>query len=152
MNRTKIPVKKFRTNFRKIYIQKNDEGISLFFFNLTLVFTMNLLLLLVSMKFKFLNRSISNKRFDYSPLYYDERKQRLEQKRKYYEEQALDADQRSELFRQNIRENWSHSSYRQEQRRKINIRTFLLIALILALGYLIFSGTDQVDTVVTKLW
>lgn len=113
---------------------------------------MNLLLLLVSMKFKFLNRSISNKRFDYSPLYYDERKQRLEQKRKYYEEQALDADQRSELFRQNIRENWSHSSYRQEQRRKINIRTFLLIALILALGYLIFSGTDQVDTVVTKLW
>lgn len=85
-------------------------------------------------------------------MYYDERKQRLDQKRKFYQDVELDPEQRSHALRENLRENWSHSSYRQEQRRKMSLRTLLLVAIILALGYLVFSGVDEVDTVVTKLW
>lgn len=35
----------------------------------------------MSMKFRFLNKTIQNQRFNYNPMYYDERKERLNRKR-----------------------------------------------------------------------
>ena len=37
-----------------------------------------------SMKFRFLNKTIENRRFDYQPMHYDERKEWLNQKRELY--------------------------------------------------------------------
>ena len=107
------------------------------------------------MKFRFLNKTIENKRFEYSPMYYDERKERLERKKKEYaklEEDNLSDKERKEIFRSNLKEGWSRTEYRSSQQKSSNIRVLILIGLILALGYFIFNGVDEVDTVVTKLW
>lgn len=107
------------------------------------------------MKFRFLNKTIEHSRFEYRPLYYDERKEKLERmKQKYAEVNQKNTNDavRQSLLRENIRENWSRAQYRQAQQKSANLRILLLIGVILALGYFIFNGVDEVDSVVTKLW
>lgn len=107
------------------------------------------------MKLRFLNKTIQHRQFDYSPLYFDERKDRLNKKKELYsklETGELSEDDRREMLRNSIREEWSRTEHRKELNKKANIRILLLIALILILGYFIFNGVDQVDTVVKKLW
>ncbi len=107
------------------------------------------------MKFRFLNKTIENQRFDYSPRYYDERKQRLERKKSQYQElekEDISDYKRKELLRDSIKEGWSRAEYRQSANKSSNIRILILIALLVALGYFIFNGVDDVDTVVTKIW
>ncbi len=107
------------------------------------------------MKFKFLANSIRNKRFDYSPMHYDERKERLDLKRKEFERlenSELHDEDRKTILRQNMQESWSRAKYAQNQRSSSNLRVLLLIAILFALGYLIFNGVDGVDQVVKKLW
>ena len=111
--------------------------------------------LLVSMKIKFLNKSIQNKRFEYSPMYYSERKERIERKKAQYaklEEGNASESERREFFKDNMRHEWSRSKVRQVHNRAANIRTLILIVLIVGLGYFIFNGVDGVDTIVKKLW
>lgn len=107
------------------------------------------------MKFRFLNKTIENQRFDYTPRYYDERKQRLERKKAQYkeiEEGTVSDDKRREMFRENIQEGFSRAQVRQSAQKSSNMRILILIVLMLALGYFIFNGVDDVDTVVTKMW
>lgn len=107
------------------------------------------------MKFRFLNKTIQNQRFNYNPMYYDERKERLERKKEQYqklEDNTISDSDRRELFRENLKEGFSRASYRQTQQRSANIRVLILVGLILALGYFIFNGVNEVDTVVKKLW
>lgn len=107
------------------------------------------------MRLKFLNKTIPHKRFDYSPMYYDERKERLKEKREHYNKLhngEITEDERREYFKDNLRSEWSRTNYRGKQVRSSNFRIVLLIALILALGYFIFNGIDEVDTVVNKIW
>lgn len=107
------------------------------------------------MKLKFLNKTIQNKRFEYAPMYYSERKERLERKKEQYakmEEGELSENERRKFFKDNMRQEWSRSKVRQVHNRAANIRTLILIVLIVGLGYFIFNGLDDVDTVVKKLW
>ena len=107
------------------------------------------------MKFRFLNKTFENRQFDYSPMYYDERKERLKRKKdqfKSLKEDNLSADDRKEMLKERMKMEWSGAEYRQAVRKTSNIRTLLLIALILALGYFIFNGVDEVDTVVKKVF
>ena len=107
------------------------------------------------MKFRFLNKTIQNQRFNYNPMYYDERKERLDRKREQYqklEDNTISDDERRELFRENLKEGFSRAHYRQTQQRSSNIRVLILIGLILVLGYFVFNGVNEVDTVVKKLW
>lgn len=107
------------------------------------------------MKFRFLNKTISNQRFNYNPMYYDERKERLDRKREQYqklESNTLSEAEKREMFRENLKEGFSRAQYRQTQQRSSNIRVLILVGLILALGYFIFNGISEVDTVVKKLW
>ena len=109
----------------------------------------------ITMKFRFLNKTIENQRFDYTPRYYDERKQRLERKKALYkqlDEGTISDEKRREMFRENIQEGFSRSQVRQSAQKSSNMRILILIALMLALGYFIFNGVDDVDTVVTKMW
>ena len=107
------------------------------------------------MKFRFLNKKIENQRFNYSPMYFDERKQRLKRKRAQYQE-LEDEDtsdyKRKEMLRDSIQEGWSRAAYRQSENKSSNIRILILIAILVGLGYFIFNGVDEVDTVVTKIW
>jgi hypothetical protein len=107
------------------------------------------------MKLRFLNTSGKHQRFHYNPMYYDERKERLDKKKELYRKMhdgALSTDERREMFKDNLRENWSRTDIRGLQHRKANLRVILLILIIVALGYFIFNGIDEVDTVVKNLW
>ena len=88
-------------------------------------------------------------------MYYDERKERLDRKKEQYqklEEDTLSESEKREMFRENLRDGFSRAQYRQTQQRSSNIRVLILIGLILVLGYFIFNGVSEVDTVVKKLW
>ncbi len=107
------------------------------------------------MKIRFLNKTIQHQRFNYQPLYYDQRKEELAQKKKLYkelEDGEMSDLRRKELFKKTIREEFNRAEYRQNQKRTSNYRILLLIFIILALGYFVFNGVDEVDTVVKKLW
>ena len=107
------------------------------------------------MKLRFLNKTIENQRFNYTPMYYDERQERLERKKRQYqklENEPLSDEKRKELFRGNLQEGFSRAKYRQTQQRSSNIRIIVLIGIIVLLGYFIFFGVNEVDTIVKKLW
>ena len=101
------------------------------------------------MKLKFLNKSFENTRFQYNPLYYDERK---EAQYKKLEENKMSDEERREMFRSNLQDGWSRAQYRQSAQKSSNIRILILIGLIVVLGYFIFNGLDHIDGVVTKLF
>ena len=107
------------------------------------------------MKIRFLNNVKSNKRFDYTPMYYDQRKEERERKRAYYEKLEtgeIGEEERRAMFRENLKSGLSRGEMRQSQNRSANIRVLLLIVLLLALGYFMFNGIDRVDTVVKKVF
>lgn len=107
------------------------------------------------MKFRFLNKTIENRRFDYQPMHYDERKEWLNQKRELYrkmENNELSAEERRAVLRDNLRKEYGRAEFRKGQQRTSNIRILILIGLIVALGYFVFNGVDEVDTIVKKLW
>ena len=107
------------------------------------------------MKFRFLNNTLENRRFDYNPRYYDDRKEALAQKKEYYEKMKsgdLSDDDRRSSFRDNLKGELTRGEYRQGQNRSANIRVIVLIVVIGALGYFILNGLDDVDTIVNKLW
>lgn len=107
------------------------------------------------MKFRFLNNTLENKRFDYTPRYYDDRKEAIERKKAYYEKLKtgeLTDEERRLMFRESVKGELSRGQYRQGQNRSANIRVFLLLIVLIALGYFIFNGLDDVDTIVNNLW
>ena len=70
------------------------------------------------MKIKFLNNTTQNQRFQYNPMYYDERKIHLAQKKKQYSElesSDLTDERRKEIFRDNIKGEWNRAQYRKNQ-------------------------------------
>jgi uncharacterized membrane protein YjgN (DUF898 family) len=107
-----------------------------------------------SMQFRFLNKTFKNKRFDFSPMHYDERKERLDLKKAQFESldrEDLSEEDRRKILRQNMSESWNRGSNVEKQRSSANLRVFLLVILILILGYFIFNGLDDVDVVVKKI-
>lgn len=108
-----------------------------------------------SMKFRFLNKTIENRRFDYQPMHYDERKEWLNQKRELYrkiENNELTAEERRSMLKDNLRKEYGRAEFRKGQQRTSNIRILILIALIVGLGYFVFNGIDEVDAIVKELW
>ncbi len=107
------------------------------------------------MKFQFLNKTFKNKQFDYSPRYYDERKERLALKKKEFEKlenSELNVNERKSILRSNMQNTWSRAKSSQKQKQSSNLRVLMLIGILLVLGYFILNGINEVDTVVKKLW
>lgn len=88
-------------------------------------------------------------------MYYDERKESLNKKKELYRRmqtgEMSDAEKK-EMLRQEMRQSWSRSNYRKSQEKASNIRIMILIVVLLALGYFIFNGIDEVDNIVEKVW
>lgn len=106
------------------------------------------------MQFKFLNKNFKNRRFDFSPMYYDERKERLEMKKSQYEalhREDVSEEDRRNILRQNMTESWNRSKHAEQQKMSSNMRIAILVLIILGLGYFIFNGVNEVDTVVKKI-
>ena len=107
------------------------------------------------MKIRFLNNNISARKFDYNAMYYDERKERLAAKKEQFaklENGEISDEERRSMLRESMRSEWSRSEIRQKANRSANLRTLILIVIIVALGYFVFYGVDQVDTIVNNLW
>jgi hypothetical protein len=104
------------------------------------------------MAISFISKSGRNKRFNYAPRYYDERKERLEMKKKSFLEDEKSSDsQRKELLRDAIHQSWNRSKYVSKQKQSANLRIVILIVLILVLGYFVFNGLDDVDQVIKSV-
>ena len=109
----------------------------------------------VSMKIRFFNSNTEHKRFGYSPMYFDERKERLAHKKEQYQriqDGEMSKDERRDMLRDNLRSEFSRADYRRREQKTSNIRIILLIGVLLVLGYLVFNGVSEVDTIVNKLW
>lgn len=107
------------------------------------------------MKIRFLNKTIENRRFDYTPMYYDERKEALKNKKELYQRMksgSLSENEKRQLLRDEMKQSWSRTNYRKSQEQISNFRIMILILLLLGLGYFIFNGIDDVDTIVKKIW
>ena len=107
------------------------------------------------MRIKFLKNTLRNKSFDYRPMYYDERKDKLRQKVKEFdkENEVPDDETRRNALRQRMEQNWQRGSQKgNPASRAYNLRILILIFILLALGYFVFFGMDKVDVIVKKLW
>ena len=56
------------------------------------------------------------------------------------------------MLKERMHSEWSGTEFRQTARKNANMRTIVLVVLIVALGYFIFNGVDEVDTVVKKVF
>lgn len=85
-----------------------------------------------------------HKRFDYTPRYYDERKDRIENMKKLYSEEGTEkTSAQRELLRDDIRRAWRNdSSSISKQKNAANIRLIIILALILLAVYFIFGYVD----------
>lgn len=88
-------------------------------------------------------------------MYYDEKKEALDKKKELYrrmKEGELSESEKREMLRDEMRQSWSRTNYRKSQEKASNIRILILVLVFLALGYFIFNGIDEVDTIVEKIW
>ena len=88
-------------------------------------------------------------------MYYDEKKEALNKKKERYQrliKGELSESDKREVLRDEMRLSWSRTNYRKSQEKASNIRILILILVLLALGYFIFNGVDDVDTIVEKIW
>ena len=100
---------------------------------------------------KFLNSRLRPKRFAYFPRYYDERKEKLELKRKLYADENLSDNDRILIMREKLRDKRGSHKVNQNQLYNRNTRFLFLLFLLFALGYFILNGLDDIDHVIFKL-
>jgi hypothetical protein len=103
------------------------------------------------MALRFFNPKITHKKFSFYTRYYDERKEKLDLKRKSYETSELNSEDRTEILKDKLRDTWSVGKTRQKANYEANFRVVVLIFLIVALGYFVFNGLDDIDKVIHKL-
>ena len=105
------------------------------------------------MKYRFLNNRIKNKKFRYSPLFYNERKENLEIKKSYYTKlKNNNINKENQFLRDAIKRNWNNKQTRKRSNTNYNIRILSLIIILLGLGYFIFNGIGNINSVINKIW
>jgi hypothetical protein len=104
------------------------------------------------MAMKLFNTPSRYKRFSFYTRFYDERKERLELKKKQYEDlENATEEERKAIFREQMRDSWAMGKEREGAKFQSNIRILILIAIILILGYFVFNGLEQIESVVFRL-
>lgn len=77
-----------------------------------------------------------HRRFEYAPRYYDERKERIEEMRKKYDENAESGNYSSHSLRLRINSEWRRSSNKKTS-RGTSFRLIIIAAGLFLLSYLI---------------
>ena len=95
-----------------------------------------------------------HKKYNYSPRYYDERKERLERLIEKYEEKE-DVDKQSAEYRarmkQRIEQSWEMNSASASSARSANVRLIIILAALLLLTYFILDYVDIFSAEVINL-
>ena len=85
------------------------------------------------------------KRFEYTPRYYDERKEALEKKIRQYSEEATAEEEmkmrREVNFRENVSDRRSNSDFRRKNMRA-NLRLLIILGVVLAIFFVLFTQID----------
>ena len=85
------------------------------------------------------------KRFEYTPRYYDERKEALEKKIRQYNTDATAEEElkvrREVSFRENVSDRWSNSDFRRKNMRA-NVRLLIILAAVLVVFFILFTQID----------
>lgn len=94
------------------------------------------------------------RRFDYTPRYYDPRKEALNQKIAQYErennKEETEQYKREITFKSTTDDHWGHSDYKAQAMRS-NIRLLVILGVILAVFYYLFIGLDNIGPVLDTL-
>lgn len=107
------------------------------------------------MKMKFFSRTVQPRSFNYIPMYYDEQKEYIDTKKQQYrelDEKERTIEERKAILRQEFSASRSRTEHASQARRSANIRTLILVGIILALGYFLLYGLDDIDVIVEKMW
>ncbi|MBW7867242.1 MAG: hypothetical protein H3C31_02830 [Brumimicrobium sp.] len=91
-----------------------------------------------------------NKRFEYTPRYYDERKERIEHLKKLYDEDSSDTQVKRDELRSQMQQAWRGKTY-EKQKNAANIRLIVILAVILVIVYYIFGYVDTFSAEVTNI-
>lgn len=92
------------------------------------------------------NFKTNYKRFNFYTRFYDERKERLELKKKQMANAGEMGDQdRKLIFQEQLKESWASGKQRNTFNFNYNLRIISLIGLILVLGYFIFNGIEIIE-------
>lgn len=84
------------------------------------------------------------RRFEYTPRYYDPRKEELKRKVEQYNKTNsgdTEAYSREINFRSNTEDRWGNSEYKTQSVRS-NIRLIIILGIILVAFYYLFIGLD----------
>jgi hypothetical protein len=86
----------------------------------------------------------TNRRYDFQPRYYDERKEKLRARIRKFEneEQAMENAERLELFKDRIADSWVRDENYRKTIIQSNMRLLIILGVILALAYFFFVGLD----------
>ena len=86
-----------------------------------------------------------HKRFDYTPRYYDERKERLNKMvEKHQKDAQSDTDRLAyrEKLKQRIADNWENNAASASASRAANLRLIIILVVLLAAVYFILDYVD----------
>lgn len=86
-----------------------------------------------------------HKQFDYTPRYYDERKERLNKLVKKHEkssEMAMTKAEHRERLKQRIADNWENNAVDGSAARAANLRLIIILVVLLAAAYFILDYVD----------
>ncbi|RFC54763.1 hypothetical protein DXU93_07190 [Brumimicrobium aurantiacum] len=96
--------------------------------------------MLERIKFMKVNKT---KQFDYTPRYYDARKERIQNMRKAYDAEANATPTEQQLrLREKMQNAWSIESSYTKQSRSANIRLIIILAILLLATYFILDYVD----------
>lgn len=83
------------------------------------------------------------RRFDYTPRYYDERKERIENMKKAHSEDAdANSTEQQARLRERMQNAWNLESSHTQQSRAANIRLIIILAALLLATYFILDYVD----------
>lgn len=86
----------------------------------------------------------TNKRFDYTPRYYDARKERIRMMQRFYSENenVSITDQQAHL-RDKMQSAWQYEKSYTKQSRSANIRLIIILIALLLATYFILDSVDM---------
>ena len=92
-----------------------------------------------------------HKRFDYTPRYYNEQKERLEERKRQIEAQQSEKKTREDINISFRRSSSYDKKYRARHLMMANIRLVVILGLIIALMYYFFIHLDNFTLIIEKL-
>jgi len=86
----------------------------------------------------------SYRRYDFTPRYYDERKEKLRARMRKYEQEDERAEtaERLELLKDRISDTWVRDDAYRKTILQSNVRLLIILGIILALAFFFFEGLD----------